>query len=84
MTYTAEISFRLPRPYTVEELDDLDEGIIDAIPEDDVLTVFHAYERITCIVSWEGKPSDVAKFVERIEAVLPEGSQFISVKVEKE
>lgn len=84
MTYTAEILFRLPRPYTVEEFDDLDENIIDAIPEDDVLTVFHAYERITCIVSWDGKPSDAATFVERIAAVLPEGSQFASVKVEKD
>ena len=84
MTYTAEISFRLPRSHSADERDAINDRVANAITDSDVATIFHSERKVSFDVWWDGKPSDVATFVERIQAALPEGSQFASVKVEKD
>ncbi len=82
--YEANLAFSLPRPHTPEEMGALDDAIYELFDHDDPLVGIGNPNKIGVMVGWKGKPSAVAGIIERIEAVLPEGSALISMTMEKD
>lgn len=83
MSYIADIAFQLPRTHTREEMDHISDAIEAAIPDDDPLVGIGRLDQVGVMVDYDGKPSEIAPKAERILAALPEGSELISVKIEK-
>jgi hypothetical protein len=82
--YEANLGFSLPRAHSLEELEALDDAIYELFDHDDPLVGIGNPNQIGVMVGWKGKPSAVAGIIERIEAVLPEGSALVSMTMVKD